>query len=224
MSLDQRSGRNKLTPAEFQRLKESFQERLVQDADMTHAYLRVGLAISWHMNRHTGEARPGTVAIIKRARVGKNTVPRAIEFLAAKGHVVAEGRAGKVTRYYPRPLLPELSTTTPIALGDDHPHSLGGRTSNTSKEPLSSPRSLSSPEGSLARHEEEEAWRGREEETQGKKSPQDLGHQPMGGEAGSSQNVDDVPPRDQRPTLAELKANFGDNWGLRPITPGKWTH
>jgi len=37
-----------------------------------------------------------------------------------------------------------------------------------------------------------------------------------------SQTVDDVPPRAQRPTLAELKAKYGDNWGLKPIMPGKW--
>jgi hypothetical protein len=110
---------NTLTPTEFQRLKESFQRRCVQDPDMSHACLRVGFAISWHMNSHTGEAWPGTNAIIKTARVGKNTVPRAIEYLVEKGHVVAEKARGKVTRYYPQPSPPE-AITTPIALGVVH--------------------------------------------------------------------------------------------------------
>jgi hypothetical protein len=112
MSRDQHNGRNTLTPAEFQRLKESFQERLVQDPDISFAHVRVGFAISWHMNKDTGEAWPGTTAIMKRARVGRSTARLARRYLVARGHVAVERGQGRVTRYYPQPMLPgELSTT-----------------------------------------------------------------------------------------------------------------
>jgi hypothetical protein len=109
--------KNILTPAEFQRLKESFQERLVEDPDMTHGCLRVGLAISWHMNKDTGEAWPGTNAITRRARVSRSAVRRAVKYLIARGHVAVERTRGKVMRYYPQPMsAAELLATGAIAL------------------------------------------------------------------------------------------------------------
>src|SRR5262249_50474260 len=116
-----------LTPAEFQRLKESFQERLVQDPKMPPACLRVGLAISWHMNHETGEAWPGANAIIKRARVSRATVRRSVEYLVRNNHVLAEKRPGRVTHYTPQPLAdqahsPEtgIEATRPVSKLRDH--------------------------------------------------------------------------------------------------------
>jgi len=95
---------NKLTPAEFQQLKESFQERLVQDPDMTPACLRVALVISWHMNKDTGEAWPGAAALTKRARVCTRTVRSAVKYIIEKGHVAVERAKGKVLLYHPQPV------------------------------------------------------------------------------------------------------------------------
>lgn len=66
------------------------------------------------------------------------------------------------------------------------------------------PRSLSSPDGSLTRLEEQEAWRRSKEESEEKKGPQDLG-QPLKCEQGEPSHKADLPPPPKpKPTLDEL--------------------
>ncbi len=188
---------------------------------MTHACLRVGLAISWHMNHETGEAWPGANAIIKRSRVSRRTVRRCIEYLVRNNHVLAEKTAGRVTHYAPQPLADQCQSSgtsakamTPVpqlrhqtsakAMTPDRCQSYGTRTSKEPlSEPLSGPSSLCSLNGSLARPKEE-GGRARQEMAQGEKALEPIAKL-------SSLNASDqsgAVPSEPRSTIDELRVKL----------------
>jgi hypothetical protein len=127
--------------------------------------------------------------------------------------------------------LPKLPTRAPVENDTKLPTTdpelgtqMGGEndtklstTSDLTSEYSNAPCSHRSPAGSLARLEEEEAWRGREEETQEEKSPQFLGHQPKGGEVDGSQTVDDVRRAEIGRKPAELRETLGRGLQAMPV-------
>src|SRR5262245_43759483 len=72
----------------FERDKEQWHRQLIADRTLLQSDLRVGIAISWHMNRQQGGlAWPGIRKLAKLTGLSKPTVIGAINRLAPAGHV-----------------------------------------------------------------------------------------------------------------------------------------
>jgi hypothetical protein len=57
----------------------------------------VAVAISWHLNRDTGDAWPGFATLAKETGLRQRTVIRAVKWLESKGHLhVTHSRGGNV--------------------------------------------------------------------------------------------------------------------------------
>jgi helix-turn-helix protein len=106
----------------------------------------VAVAISWHLNRDTGDAWPGFATLAKETGLRQRTVIRAVKWLESKGHLhVTHSRGGNVpNRYRPIPVSSDLGDTAIEAssdLGDTTAvtklaDSSDSRVTRTSKEPL----------------------------------------------------------------------------------------
>jgi hypothetical protein len=84
---------NKYTPAPpraipFEKFREDWQLQIISDPALTFVTVRVGLVISWHMNRkNEGLAFPGMTRLAAMARTTPRTVIRATKRLEDGGHL-----------------------------------------------------------------------------------------------------------------------------------------
>jgi Helix-turn-helix domain len=101
-------------PMVLERLRELWQRQLVSDRKIPGNYLKVAIAIGWHINRFSGWAHPGISTLAKLVRLSRPTVIRAIKWLEQKSHMRvirtrADNRRGS-NRYFP--LLRHVATKT----------------------------------------------------------------------------------------------------------------
>jgi hypothetical protein len=96
----------------FEKFKEDWQRQLLLDREMTAGFLRVGLAISFRLNRESFDAWPGLNTIAKDAGVHRSTVKRAIAYLGKKHLRVRRDKVrGKNTPNHYEPLLHDARAT-----------------------------------------------------------------------------------------------------------------
>jgi hypothetical protein len=87
---------------------------LVADRKIRGNYLKVAIAIGWHINRLSGWAHPGISTLAKLVGLSRPTVIRAVKWLEQKSHMRvirtrADNRRGS-NRYFP--LLHKVATKT----------------------------------------------------------------------------------------------------------------
>src|SRR5262249_25159063 len=93
-------------PMTFEKFKEDWQRQLLLDREMTAGWLRVGLAISFRLNRESFDAWPGLNTIAKDAGVHRSTVKPAIAYLEKKHLRVRRDKVrGKNTPNHYEPLM-----------------------------------------------------------------------------------------------------------------------
>jgi hypothetical protein len=135
-------------------VREQWQRQIMAAPGRQLAHLAVAMAISWHLNRNTGDAWPGFATLAKETGLGHRTVKRAVKWLEAGGHLrVVHSRGGNISNRY-RPILSSgLCDTassgpcdTAVEAGSGpydttavvhESHSSGPHGTRTSKEPLS---------------------------------------------------------------------------------------
>jgi hypothetical protein len=217
--------RNTMTGAEFQRLKESFQKRLMADPKMPARYFRVGIALSHHMNHETGEAWPGFKCLMMEARVSKMRVVRAIKYHEKCGHIIVTRHHRRPNIYSPQPILEHdlgtnevipkgaksLGTSGVVSLGTNGVVLGGTKRSGTptSKEPLREPLmrfSDENPDGEEQQGRKEESG-GREEER--KDGPQSVGRPLSSGEQSEPIPLDLPRPAPDREKIRKQLAELG---------------
>lgn len=112
----------------FEKFKEDWQRQLMANSTLSPVTLRVGIAISWHMNRKKGGlAFPGMAQLARIARTTPRTVIRATKQLEANGYLRIirthqQERRG-LNRYVPL-LNSSVSSTSSMTTGVSTP-SLG---------------------------------------------------------------------------------------------------
>ena len=129
----------------IERLREQWQRQLMADPEIQLSYLKVAIAIGFHLNRTKGGwAWPGINRIATIARVHPRTVIRATAWLSDRGHMrVVRTRKGKrnlSNRYLPtlRQANAGRSGATVMSLGSGKAMSLGGGLAMSPK-PLTEP-------------------------------------------------------------------------------------
>jgi Helix-turn-helix domain len=147
MDLVQRDSKVKAKTAEprLEAIREQWQRQIMAAPGRRLAHLTVAVAISWHLNRETGDAWPGFATLAKETGLCQRTVKRAVKWLEARGHLhVVHSRGGNISNRY-RPILSSglgvtadeassgLGVTTAVTGGST---SSGPRVTRTSKEPL----------------------------------------------------------------------------------------
>jgi hypothetical protein len=72
----------------FEKFREDWQRQIIADPELSFVTVRVGLAISWHMNgKKGGLAWPGMKLLALLARTTPRTVIRATKHMEANGHL-----------------------------------------------------------------------------------------------------------------------------------------
>jgi DNA-binding GntR family transcriptional regulator len=101
-------------------IREQWQRQIMADRERQSNYVLVAVAISWHLNRDTGDAWPGFATLAKETGLRQRTVIRAVKWLESKGHLhVTHSRGGNVpNRYRPIPVSSDLGDTAIEASSD----------------------------------------------------------------------------------------------------------
>src|SRR5215471_21524504 len=107
MDLHERDSKVKAKQGEppLEAIREQWQRQVMAAPGRQANHVLVAIAISWHLNRNTGDAWPAFVTLAKETGLGRRTVVRAVKWLEARGHMsVAHSRGGNVSNRY-RPIL-----------------------------------------------------------------------------------------------------------------------
>ncbi len=92
------------------KLKLDWQDRMAFDRDLSNMAFRVGYAISWHLNRYSGDTYVGRKTIAEKLGVTVKSVDRAIKELEAKGHLEVTHSRGRSNSNNYRPAFPQKAT------------------------------------------------------------------------------------------------------------------
>jgi hypothetical protein len=89
--------------ASLEKLREAWQRQLTAAQDkLGPRTALIGIAISWHLNRNTGEAFPGMNTLATLTGVSRSTVKRSVATLVAEGHMArTQPRKGGANHYQP---------------------------------------------------------------------------------------------------------------------------
>lgn len=88
--------------AEYLRSRDEWIRLLVDDLDMSHTAVRVGLHIAMRINAEDREAWPSTKTIAKMTGVSVRSVITALEALQADGYLFVERKRNVGNRYWLR--------------------------------------------------------------------------------------------------------------------------
>ena len=97
----------------FAKFKAAWQEAITLDVQLSHFAARLGFVIGIHLNRKTREAFPGQARLAEQLGATRRGVQGGIDQLVERGHLAVIPSANRKGGNHYRPLLKEVSPSSP---------------------------------------------------------------------------------------------------------------